>query len=131
MARFLIQFALNRHTAAEWAARTEIPLAGEPCWSTDTRVLKIGDGTNVWSALPAANAGVTDHAALTSLAYADSGHTGFAPTSHNHATPWQVMTTAQRSAIASPSEGMAVWDTDLHQLMVYDNTAWVGVAMTL
>jgi len=81
MARtLLIQFKLNRHTSAEWAARTEIPLDGEPCWATDTRVLKIGDGANTWNALPAANAGVTDHGALTGLADNDHPQYAFATT---------------------------------------------------
>jgi len=61
----LVQLALNRHTAAEWAARTEIPLKGEPCWSTDTHVLKIGDGASLWSGLTAVS-GTTDASALTS-----------------------------------------------------------------
>jgi hypothetical protein len=85
MARtLLIQFKLNRHTAAEWAARTEIPLDGEPCWATDTHVLKIGDGSHTWNELAAANAGVTAHGALTELAYATAGHTGFSPATHTH-----------------------------------------------
>ena len=125
----LVQLALNRHTAAEWAARTEIPLKGEPCWSSDTHVLKIGDGEHTWNGLSAANAGVTAHGELTGLAYADAGHTGFAPTVHEHQTPWPTKTTAEMNAIASPTEGMAVWNTTEHQLYVYDGNAWVGVPM--
>lgn len=34
------------------------------------------------------------------------------------------LTTAQRSAISSPDEGLAVYDTDLHKLYVYDGTTW-------
>ena len=38
-------------TAAEWAASPTIPALGEPCYATDTGMLKIGDGVNVWSAI--------------------------------------------------------------------------------
>jgi hypothetical protein len=73
----LTQFMLNRRTAAEWAASTEVPLDGEPCWSTDTHVLKIGDGVNLWAALPTVGATAgTDHAALSNLDFPSAGHTG-------------------------------------------------------
>ena len=44
-------------------------------------------------------------------------------------TPWLKKTTTQMNAIPSPVEGMAVWNTTEHQLMVYDGAAWVGVPM--
>lgn len=34
------------------------------------------------------------------------------------------MTTTQRTAIASPAEGLMVYDTDLHKLYVWDGTIW-------
>lgn len=34
------------------------------------------------------------------------------------------MTTTQRIAIASPAEGLEVYDTDLHKKMVFDGTTW-------
>jgi len=46
-------------------------------------------------------------------------------------TPFLLKTTVEMNAIPAPTEGMAVWNTDLHQVMVYDGTAWVGLAMTL
>lgn len=39
-----IQF--RRGTAAEWSAANPIPDYGEPCFETDTGILRIGDGTN-------------------------------------------------------------------------------------
>jgi hypothetical protein len=37
------------------------------------------------------------------------------------------MTTAQRVAIATPTEGLTVYDTDLHKLYYYDNSSWLGI----
>jgi hypothetical protein len=34
------------------------------------------------------------------------------------------MTTAQRTAISTPAEGLMVYDTDLHKLYVWDGTLW-------
>lgn len=34
------------------------------------------------------------------------------------------MTTTQRTAIVSPEEGIAIYDTTLHKLFVYDGTTW-------
>ena len=127
-----VKLQIHRHTAAEWAGgyATEVLLDGQVGWSTDTHVLKIGDGVNVWSALATANAGATAHGSLTGLAYVDAGHTGFSPSHTSHATPWPVLTTTQMNAL-TPAEGMVCWNTTEHQLMVYDGTAWVGVTMTL
>ena len=97
-----VRLKLHRHTAAEWTASALVPLDGEPCWSTDTDVLKIGDGTNVWSALTTVGSAVQ--------------------------TPWLSKTTTEMNAL-TPTEGMAVWNTTEHQLYVYDGLAWVGVPM--
>ncbi len=40
------------------------------------------------------------------------------------------MTTAQRTAITSPPEGLEVWDTTVHAKFVYDGTTWVQLAGT-
>jgi hypothetical protein len=45
-------------------------------------------------------------------------------------TPWPVLTTTQMNAL-TPTEGSVCWNTTEHQLMVYDGSAWVGIAMTL
>ena len=128
MATRRVRITLNDKTAAQWAAWSEPPLKGEPCWATDTCILKIGDGVSLWSALPAVGGG-SDHSQLTKLSYADSGHSGFAPSSHVHRTPWSTMTDAEMNSDASLTEGMVIWNTTQHQLMVYDGNAWVGVPM--
>jgi len=72
-----VRFKMHRKTAAEWAASTVVLYLGEPGCTTDTGVLKIGDGVNVWSALAAISggSGVTDHGALTGLT--DDDHTQY------------------------------------------------------
>lgn len=43
---------LRRSTAAQWAAANPVLAAGEPAVETDTGKLKVGDGTQNWTALP-------------------------------------------------------------------------------
>jgi hypothetical protein len=37
------------------------------------------------------------------------------------------MTTTQRNAIASPAEGLQVWDTTLKLMFVYNGTTWISL----
>jgi len=46
-----------------------------------------------------------------------TGSAGFVPTK---------LTTAQRTAIVAPEEGVMIYDTDLHKLYVWDGTTWQG-----
>lgn len=43
---------IRRDTAANWAAVDPVLAQGEFAWAFDTNILKLGDGTNVYSALP-------------------------------------------------------------------------------
>jgi len=47
-----VRFELRRNTSTAWTASTMILLAGEPGVETDTGQMKIGNGTDLWSALP-------------------------------------------------------------------------------
>lgn len=49
-------FQLRRGTAAAWASTNPTLAVGEPGLETDTRRLKFGDGSTVWTALPYATA---------------------------------------------------------------------------
>ena len=44
-------FQWRHGTLAEWESSTYIPRVGEPCYATDAKILKVGDGTNRWSGL--------------------------------------------------------------------------------
>ncbi|MDD3039598.1 hypothetical protein [Bacteroides sp.] len=44
-------FQLRRDTSANWTSYNPIPREGEPCVETDTRKMKIGDGTTAWNSL--------------------------------------------------------------------------------
>lgn len=46
-----MRLQLRRGTAAQWTADNPVLAAGEPGYATDTKVLKIGDGTTPWSSL--------------------------------------------------------------------------------
>ena len=101
-------------TAAEWAleeAAGEILKAREPglLLSAGGAVLelRVGDGTKKWSELTDILGG------------------GSTPSQ----TPWLTKTTTEMNAVVGPTEGMAVWNTTEHQLMVYDGSAWVGIPM--
>lgn len=52
-----VQLQLRRGTAAQWNASTNKLLAGELGYETDTNKLKVGNGTDFWSALPYVNKG--------------------------------------------------------------------------
>lgn len=106
---FTFQWQIRTATAAEWTAANPTLLLGEMGYESDTGRLKIGDG-------------VGDP--VVGTAWNDLGYfLGY--------TPWLLKTTTEMNAIPTPTEGMVVWNTTEHQLMVYDGTGWVGVAMTL
>jgi hypothetical protein len=44
------QFKLRRDTAANWTSINPTLSAGEPGFETDTKKLKIGDGSVAWEA---------------------------------------------------------------------------------
>lgn len=46
-------------SATQWAASTRILAVGEPGVETDSGRIKIGDGTNLWSALPWSGAAIS------------------------------------------------------------------------
>lgn len=52
-----VQLQVRRGTAAEWNASTNKLLSGELGYETDTNKLKVGNGTDLWSALPYINKG--------------------------------------------------------------------------
>ena len=49
---------LRTGSATQWAASTRILAVGEPGVETDSGRIKIGDGTNLWSALPWSGAAI-------------------------------------------------------------------------
>lgn len=60
----------RRDTSANWTSINPIPAQGEPCYETDTGKLKIGNGSDTYTALPYASddgggAGTSDYAELT------------------------------------------------------------------
>lgn len=47
----MTRIQVRRDTAANWSTNNPTPLAGEPCFETDTGKLKIGDGTTAYNDL--------------------------------------------------------------------------------
>jgi len=45
------QLQVRRDTAANWSATNPTPAQGEPCYETDTGVLKFGDGSTAYNSL--------------------------------------------------------------------------------
>jgi hypothetical protein len=70
------RFRMLRGTAAQFSSLNPVLQPGEPGYTTDTRVLKIGDGTTAWNSLSTITAGTTDHGALTGLT--DNDHPQYA-----------------------------------------------------
>lgn len=50
-----VRFKLRRATDPEWLAANPVLLEGEPAYSTNSNLLKIGDGSRPWSQLPYIN----------------------------------------------------------------------------
>lgn len=50
---------LRTGSATQWAASTRILAVGEPGVETDSGRIKIGDGANLWSALPWSGAAIS------------------------------------------------------------------------
>lgn len=49
----IVTIKLKRGTAADFATENPVLAEGEPAWTTDTGVLKIGDGTTAYNSLAA------------------------------------------------------------------------------
>lgn len=47
----MTKIQVRRDTAANWAAKNPVPAQGEPCYETDTRKLKFGDGSTKYNNL--------------------------------------------------------------------------------
>jgi len=50
-----VRFKLRRATDPEWLVANPVLLEGEPAYSTNSNLLKIGDGNRPWSQLPYIN----------------------------------------------------------------------------
>lgn len=48
----MTRIQIRRDTLANWTSRNPIPASGEPCYETDTRKFKIGDGSTAYLSLP-------------------------------------------------------------------------------
>ena len=51
MEKYKYRLVVKKDTASSWRASDYIPLEGEPCYDTDTKLLKIGDGVNTFADL--------------------------------------------------------------------------------
>lgn len=47
-----VQIQFRRDTATNWSSNNPVLAIGEPGFDTTNKVMKIGDGTNTWTALP-------------------------------------------------------------------------------
>lgn len=52
-----VRFQLRRDTTANWNSTPIVLLLGEPGYDTQLNVLKIGNGSSPWAALPAVSQG--------------------------------------------------------------------------
>jgi hypothetical protein len=110
------------------ASKISASYAGDPAGSGDKVsyvVVAGGGGSSPWTVsgndiyynTGAVSVGTTTPNASAAV-QVDSTTQGFLPPR---------MTTAQRTAISSPAEGLMVFDTDLKQWMGYDSTQWVVI----
>ena len=85
----LNQIQMRRDTAANWAMTTYIPVIGEPCFDITNEILKIGNGVQLFTALPATRTTVPPFSTTTPV-MDGAGATGTAQTiargDHQHQT---------------------------------------------
>jgi len=115
---FQRQARFSRGTAAEWTAENPVLFKGEPGLETDTRKVKMGDGSTAWNSLsywfdPSVS-GVSDHGDLTGLS--DDDHTAYATnvelTAHLDDTS-SVHDHGSLSGLADDDHSQYALDTDL------------------
>lgn len=105
-----VKVQLRRGTAAQWTAANPVLLAGEQGLETDTRKVKIGDGTTAWNSLAYSIFTQAELDAKANLASPTFTGTPAAPTATAGTNTTQVSTTAfvqtavgTRAPIASPT----------------------------
>jgi len=134
------QIKLKRGTAAEWAAANPVLAAGEPAFETDTGILRVGDGTTVYTSLPSCNGATVDAllvklTALNAKLFATSTGVGVGTETPAATALFEIlsttqgflpprMTTTQRNAITSPAAGLMIYNTTTLSLEMYDGTSW-------
>lgn len=79
------QIKVRRDTAANWASANPIPAPGEPCYETDTGILKFGDGTTNYNSLSSISSGPGGSGGYT---YIQSGTVDGAPVSPSVDETW-------------------------------------------
>lgn len=73
---------MRRDTAAAFSAANPVLSAGEPAFTTDTKVFKIGDGATAWDSLPSAS-GATSAAFELLASSPEFSHVGFSAVNLN------------------------------------------------
>ena len=66
-------FKLRRGQLQEWESKNPILAAGEPGFALDANILKIGNGANTWTELPAINGGASISPDGSSITYDAAG----------------------------------------------------------
>jgi len=98
-----VRFELRRNTSIAWTNSNIILLAGEPGVEIDTGQMKIGDGVNLWPALPY-------------VGIASSGATG--PTGPSGAI---YLSTASLNLAVQPTEGSTLSDVQTTANLSYSS----------
>ena len=117
-------FQLRRDTTANWTLNKDvIPAAGEPCFDTELKTLKIGDGVTTYENLPAFNTGEIPVAATHYEGVRAEGET-------DDAVITRVLTEA--GATASKDDIFIIktlisGDKYSYTAYVYNGTAWVAM----
>ena len=90
-------FQFKRGLAEAWQRVNPVLAPGEPGWTLDTHVLKIGDGTTAWNDLPAIADTILDEATMQEII-----------NQYLEEHPIQVKTDATLSVAGQPADAAAV-----------------------
>lgn len=112
------QIQIRRDTAANWTSNDSTLAIGEWGYETDTRQLKIGDGSTAWTSLPYWGVGgsgdtfeisATKNSINTNNIYLSAGDT---PT---NVSPFVLPFNCTLIAISAATEGAESWTAEIHE----------------
>lgn len=118
---------LRRGTASEWSVANPTPASGEPCFETDTGVLKIGDGTTAYNSLTAIGTGAEQFIDLTDVPSSYSGHGSKFVKVKSDASGLEFVTGSGSSVAWGDITGTLSGQTDLQTALNAKVTANVGI----
>lgn len=128
---------LRRGTAAQWIAANPILADGEMGIESDTRKVKVGDGTTAWNSLGYNLLGDVADDAVTTAKILNNAVTE-PKIANNAVTQSKLASTLSGITVctsttrpASPFEGQSIYETDTDVVKSYNGASWATIGPTV